>query len=114
MNVVTRITLALLGALAAIEVALKLPIAAHFSGITHFAIIVAIGVVGGAVGYVVGGLIAGWLRDHLRAIERAADRRSAGELIIGALGLVVGLIAAALAGIAVKQLPSSVSISLSP
>ncbi len=105
MNVVTRITLALLGALAAIEVALKLPIAAHFSGITHFAIIVAIGVVGGAVGYVVGGLIAGWLRDHLRAIERAADRRSAGELIIGALGLVVGLIAAALAGIAVKQLP---------
>ena len=32
-----------------------------------------------------------WLRDRLGALDRAADRRSAAELTVGALGLVVGL-----------------------
>jgi uncharacterized protein YacL len=41
----------------------------------------------------------------MRAIDRAADKRSAGELMVGALGLVVGLVAAALAGFAVARLP---------
>ncbi len=44
-------------------------------------------------------------RDRLRAIDRAADKRSAAELTVGALGLVVGLVAAALAGVAVAALP---------
>jgi len=41
----------------------------------------------------------------MRAIDKAADKRSAGELTVGAVGLVVGLVAAALAGIAVARLP---------
>jgi uncharacterized protein YacL len=41
----------------------------------------------------------------MRAIDRAADTRSAGELMVGALGLVVGLVAAVLAGFAVVRLP---------
>jgi uncharacterized protein YacL len=61
--------------------------------------------VGGIIGWTIGGLIARWLPSRMRAIDRAADKRSAGELIVGALGLVVGLVAAALAGVAVAQLP---------
>jgi uncharacterized protein YacL len=57
------------------------------------------------VGLLLGGLLGRVLRDRMRALDRAADRRSAAELIVGALGLVVGLVAAALAGVAVAQLP---------
>ncbi|MGB1627577.1 MAG: PIN/TRAM domain-containing protein, partial [Miltoncostaeaceae bacterium] len=60
---------------------------------------------GAVVGWVAGGLVARWLPSRMRAIDRAADTRSAGELIVGALGLVVGLVAAALAGVAVARLP---------
>jgi uncharacterized protein YacL len=62
-------------------------------------------VTGALVGLLVGSLVGRLLRDRLRAIDRAADRRSAAELMVGALGLVVGLVAAALAGVAVAQLP---------
>ena len=65
----------------------------------------AITVVGALAGLLLGGVFGRWLRDRLRAIDRAADRRSAAELMVGALGLVVGLVAAALAGVAVAQLP---------
>lgn len=60
---------------------------------------------GALVGWLLGALVARWLPSRMRAIDRAADGRSAGELIVGALGLVVGLVAAALAGVAVASLP---------
>lgn len=59
----------------------------------------------GIVGWVVGGAVGNWLPARIRAIDRAADKRSAGELTVGAVGLVVGLVAAALAGVAVAKLP---------
>jgi uncharacterized protein YacL len=65
----------------------------------------ALTVAGVAVGWLAGGVVGRILRDRIRLLDRAADRRSAAELTVGALGLVVGLVAAALAGVAVAQLP---------
>lgn len=63
-------------------------------------------VIGGAlVGSLAGGLIGRWLEHGLRAIDSAVDHRSAAELAVGALGLVVGLAAAALVGVTVQTLP---------
>ena len=62
-------------------------------------------IIGALVGWGIGGVIGRWLPSRMRAIDTAADKRSAGELAVGAIGLVVGLLAAALAGIAVARLP---------
>ncbi len=103
--VVSRIVLALLGGLGAYQVGSALPLDSWFSSPWSYAAWAAITVCGALVGFLLGGLFGAWLRNRLRAIDRAADRRSAAELMVGALGLVVGLVAAALAGVAVAQLP---------
>jgi uncharacterized protein YacL len=103
--VVSRIVLALLGGLGAYQGAASLPLEDWFSSPWHYLARAAITVVGALVGLLLGGLLGRVLRDRLRAIDRAADRRSAAELTVGALGLGVGLVAAALAGVAVAQLP---------
>ena len=105
MILVSRITLALLGGLAAYQGASSLSVSSHFASPYSYGIWAAGVLVGALIGFLLGGVAGRWLRGHLRALERAADRRSAAELTVGALGLVVGLIAAALAGIAVASLP---------
>lgn len=105
MILVSRIVLALLGALAAYQGAASLSVTTRFTSPWSYAVWIAAVVVGALIGMLLGGLAGRWLRGRLRAIERAADRRSAAELTVGALGLVVGLVAAALAGIAVARLP---------
>lgn len=103
--IVSRIVLALLGGLGAYQIGAALPLDSWFSSPWRYAAWAAITICGALVGFLLGGLFGGWLRSRLRAIDRAADRRSAAELMVGALGLVVGLVAAALAGVAVAQLP---------
>jgi uncharacterized protein YacL len=103
--VVSRIVLAILGGLVAYQIGNALPLESWFSSPWRYAAWAAITVVGALAGLLLGGVFGRWLRDRLRAIDRAADRRSAAELMVGALGLVVGLVAAALAGVAVAQLP---------
>ncbi len=103
--VVSRIVLAVLGGLGAYRIGNALPLESWFSSPWRYAAWAAITVVGALAGLLLGGVFGRWLRDRLRAIDRAADRRSAAELTVGALGLVVGLVAAALAGVAVAQLP---------
>ena len=103
--VVSRVVAAVLGGLGAYQAGSSLPLDDWFSSPWRYAAWAAIAVVGVLVGLLVGGLLGGLLRSRLRAIDRAADRRSAAELMVGALGLVVGLVAAALAGFAVAQLP---------
>jgi uncharacterized protein YacL len=105
MILVSRITLALLGALAAYQGAASLSVSSRVTSPYSYGVWIAVVLVGALVGFVVGGFLGRWLRGHLRALERAADRRSAAELTVGALGLVVGLIVAVLAGIAVARLP---------
>jgi uncharacterized protein YacL len=103
--IVSRIVLAILGALGAYQVGAALLLEDWFSTPWRYGAWAAIVVVGALAGLLLGGLFGRLLRDRVRAIDRAADRRSAAELMVGALGLVVGLVAAALAGVAVAQLP---------
>ncbi len=103
--IVSRIVLALLGGLGAYQVGSALPLDSWFSSPWRYAAWAAITVCGALVGFLLGGLFGGWLRSRLRAIDRAADRRSAAEPMVGAPGLVVGPVAAALAGAAGAQLP---------
>ena len=103
--IVSRVVLAVLGLLGAYQVGAALPLERWFSSPWYYAAWAAVTVVGALAGLLLGGLFGRLLRDRMRAIDRAADRRSAAELMVGALGLVVGLVAAALAGVAVAQLP---------
>jgi len=102
---VSRLTLALLLGLAAYQAGASAPLRDWFSSPWSYVAWAGVALVGALAGVVVGGVIGRWLRGRLRAIDRAVDRRSAAELTVGALGLVVGLVAAALAGVAVARLP---------
>ena len=102
---VTQAVLMLLGALGAYQIGRSIDLGAALGEPWHYLAYVGVIALGAIVGWGVGGLIARWLPSRMRAIDRAADKRSAGELIVGALGLVVGLVAAALAGVAVARLP---------
>lgn len=103
--VVTRIVLAVLAGLGAYQAAGSLPLADWWDTPWHYVARAGLAVAGALIGALLGGVIGRVLHDRLGAIDRAADRRSAAELTVGALGLVVGLVAAALAGVAVAQLP---------
>lgn len=102
---VTRIVLMILGGLGAYQGAGSLPLSDWFESPWDYVARFGLTAAGALVGVLVGGAVGRLLRDRLGAIDRAADRRSAAELTVGALGLVVGLVAAALAGVAVAQLP---------
>jgi uncharacterized protein YacL len=102
----SRLVLALLGGLGAFQAAGSVDLEREFGSPWHYIATTGIVLVGALIGFVVGGLIGRWLSPRLSLIDRAADRRPAGELIVGALGLVVGLLVAVLAGFAVLQLPT--------
>jgi uncharacterized protein YacL len=102
---VSRVVLAVLGGLGASQASGALPLEDWFPGFWDFVARAAVTVVGALIGFLIGGVVGRVMRSRLKAIDRAADRRSAAELTVGALGLVVGLVAAALAGVAVAQLP---------
>src|SRR4029077_17171984 len=61
--------------------------------------------VGALVGLLVGWIVAGPLVRAIGRGERAAQAPPAGELVVGGVGLVLGLGAAALATFAVRPLP---------
>jgi len=102
---VSRVVLALIGGLGAYQLGASLPLEDWLDSPWRYVAWSAMVVVGALIGWVLGGLLGRLLRDRLGALDRAADKRSAAELTVGALGLVVGLVAAALAGVAVAALP---------
>lgn len=102
---VTQGVLMLLGALGAYQIGRTINFGRELGDPWQYLAYVGAIALGAIVGWVLGAIIARWLPSRMRAIDRAADKRSAGELIVGALGLVVGLVAAALAGVAVASLP---------
>lgn len=105
MIVVTRVVLGVLAGLGAYQAAGSLPLSDWWDSPWHYVARFGVAAAGALIGVLLGGLVGRALRERLGAIDRAADRRSAAELTVGALGLVVGLVAAALAGVAVAQLP---------
>ncbi len=102
---VTQAVLMLLGALGAFQIGRTVDFAREIGDPWQYLAYVGAIALGAIIGWTIGGVVARWLPSRMRAIDRAADRRSAGELMVGALGLVVGLVAAALAGVAVARLP---------
>ncbi len=102
---VTQSLLMLLGALGAFQVGRTVNVARELGEPWQYLAYVGAIALGALAGWILGGVVARWLPSRMRAIDRAADKRTAGELIVGALGLVVGLVAAALAGVAVARLP---------
>ena len=106
MKLIVRLVFALLGALAGSQVAASpggLPF--HLLSSSSWARwTLAIGL-GAVVGLLVGWIVGGPLVRAIGRVERAAQARPAGELVVGGVGLVLGLGAAALATFAVRPLP---------
>jgi uncharacterized protein YacL len=105
-KLIVRLVFALLGALAGGQVAAS-PGALPFhllssSPWARWTLAIAVGAVAGlVVGYIIGGPLV----RAIGRVERAAQARPAGELVVGGVGLVLGLGAAALATFAVRPLP---------
>jgi uncharacterized protein YacL len=106
MVLVSRIVLSLLSALGAIYAGRSFDLVNRFDSSSYayatFGIIVFFAFV---VGWMVGGLAGKGLARGFKRIERATQSRSAGELTIGAIGLLVGLLVSALLYLPVHALP---------
>ena len=106
MILVSRIVLALLGALGAVYAGRTFDLVSRFDSSSYaytvFGIIVFLAF---AVGWMVGGLAGKGLARGFKRVERAAQARSAGELTVGAIGLLVGLLVSALLYLPVHALP---------
>ena len=106
MKLIVRLVFALLGALAGGQVAASpggLPYdLLSSSSWARWTVAIAVGALAGLV---VGWIAGGPLVRGIGRVERAAQARPAGELVVGGVGLVLGLGAAALATFAVRPLP---------
>ncbi|HEX3331372.1 MAG TPA: PIN domain-containing protein [Gaiellales bacterium] len=105
MVVSTRIVLSLLGVLGAIQAGLSLNLEDRYpASYAYPAFAVAVFLVF-AVGWMVGGLVGKGLVRGFKRVERAVQSRSAGELTVAAIGLLVGLLVSALLWFPVHTLP---------
>lgn len=102
---VWRVVLGLLGGLGAFQLGASLPLDEWIDSPWRYVVWAEITLAGALLGVVIGSLLGRLFHGRLRAFDRLTDRYSAAELTVGAVGLVVGLVAAALAGVAVAQLP---------
>jgi uncharacterized protein YacL len=105
-KLIVRLVFALLGALAGSQVAASpgaLPF--HLPSSSPWARWMIAIALGALAGLLVGWIVGGPLVRAIGRVERAAQARPAGELVVGGVGLVLGLGAAALATFAVRPLP---------
>ena len=106
MVLVSRIVVALLGALGAIYAGRTFDLVGRFDSSSYaytvFGVIVFLAF---AVGWMVGWIVGKGLARAFKRVERAAQSRSAGELTVGAVGLLVGLLVSALLYLPVHALP---------
>src|SRR3954451_3005143 len=106
MILVSRIVLSLLSALGAVYAGRSFDLVNRFDSSSYayatFGIIVFLSF---AVGWMVGGLVGKGLARGFKRIERATQSRSAGELTVGAIGLLVRLLVSALPYLPVHALP---------
>jgi uncharacterized protein YacL len=104
-KLIIRLVFALLGGLAALQIASRAGLSTDLSSSSNWAKWVAAFVGGVLAGWVVAALVASSAVRGLRRVEVAAQSRSAGELVVGGVGLLLGLGVAALAALAIGRLP---------
>src|SRR6476619_5877212 len=106
MIVASRIVLAVLGALGAVSAGIALDLQDHSDSASYsyaaFGFVVLLATI---VGWFVGGLVGKLLQRAFKRVERAVQTRSAGELLMTAAGLLVGLLVSALLYIPLHALP---------
>ena len=105
MVVSTRIVLSLLGVLGAIQAGLSFDLGDRYPASYAYPVFAVVVLLVFAVGWMVGGLVGKGLVRGFKRIERAAQTRSAGELTVAAIGLLVGLLVSALLWFPVHTLP---------
>jgi uncharacterized protein YacL len=105
LKLIIRLVFALLGALAAAQVAAQAGMSHHFDVPSTWARWVGVVVGGACLGWLVAFFLGGIAIKGIRRIEAAAQRRSAGELVVGGVGLLLGLGVGALATLAIGALP---------
>ena len=105
MVVSTRIVLSLLGVLGAIQAGLSYNLIDRYSASYAYPAFGVIVFLAFAVGWMVGGLVGKGLVRGFKRVERAASTRSAGELTVAAIGLLIGLLVSALLWFPVHTLP---------
>ena len=100
-----RLLFALLGALAGAQIASRSELTDSYSSSSTW-LTYGGAVVGGALaGWLVGLAFGGLLARGIRRLELAAQRRPAGELVVGGVGLFLGFALATLAAFALVRLP---------
>jgi uncharacterized protein YacL len=105
MVVSSRIVLSLLGVLGAIQAGLSYDLIDRYSASYAYPAFGVIVFLAFAVGWMVGGLVGQGLVRGFKRVERAAQTRSAGELTVAAIGLLIGLVVSALLWFPVHTLP---------
>ena len=105
MVVSTRIVLSLLGVLGALQAGFSYNLTDRYSASYAYPAFGVIVFLAFAVGWMVGGLVGKALVRGFKRVERAAQTRSAGELTVAAIGLLVGLLVSALLWFPVHTLP---------
>jgi uncharacterized protein YacL len=105
MVVSTRIVLSLLGILGAIQAGLSLNLEDRYQASYAYPAFAVVVFLVFAVGWMVGGLVGKGLVRGFKRVERAVQTRSAGELTVAAIGLLVGLLVSALLWFPVHTLP---------
>jgi uncharacterized protein YacL len=106
MTIVIRMVFALIGALAAIQIASHtgFPDSYHPSS-SRYLVWASVVLGGAAAGWLIAALVDSAFVRALRRVETAASSRSASELVVGAVGLLLGLAVAVLLAFAVSPLP---------
>jgi uncharacterized protein YacL len=106
LKLIIRLVFTLLGALAALQIARSLGLStSDLSSSSTWVEWISVAVGGALAGWIVAILISGATVRTLRRVEAAAQSRSAGELVVGGVGLLFGLGIAALASLPVSALP---------
>ena len=105
MVVSSRIVLSLLGVLGAIQAGFSYDLTDRYSASYAYPAFGVIVFLAFAVGWMVGGLVGQGLVRGFKRVERAAQTRSAGELTVAAIGLLIGLVVSALLWFPVHTLP---------
>jgi uncharacterized protein YacL len=105
LKLIIRLVFALLGGLAAAQVAARAGMSHQFDLASTWARWFGVVVGGACLGWLVAFFLGGVAIKGIRRIELAAQRRSAGELVVGGVGLLLGLGVGALATLAIGALP---------